>query len=70
MVITEQDVQHLSIRTMLDAKKVREIVGQCNLLGDILNLDLGAKDKRLESLIKDTIFIEILKLRKGKECRI
>ena len=66
MVITEKDIQELSIRTMLDVKRIREIFKHCNLLGDIFNLNLGAKDKILENIIKNIIFIEIINIRKER----
>lgn len=66
MVITDMQVDAISKKVLLNKGKVKQIIQNCNTLGDIFNLDLGARDKTLESKIKDTIFKEMLKLRKGK----
>lgn len=66
MIIKDNQIRKIANRVLLEPKQVKQVLRYCKSLGDIFNLDLGAADKRIENSIKNNIFAEILKLKKGK----
>ena len=68
MKITRKDINTISNNLCLPEKSVDKILKNCQTVGDVAALDLGLKNKQLETKVKESLVTLLFKInsrRKG-----
>ena len=68
MKITRKDINTISNNLCLPEKSVGKMLKNCQTVGDVAALDLGLKNKQLETKVKESLVTLLFKInsrRKG-----